>query len=62
LKYTPTRWWATHKEKIEDWQQCRRLIQVRLNTDEEDMMQRYMGEGNPTYHVVSVQKHGNFFQ
>jgi hypothetical protein len=35
---------------------------VRLNTDEEDMTQRYMGEGNPTYHVVSVKKHGNFSQ
>jgi hypothetical protein len=26
LKATPARWWVTHKENIEDWQQCRILI------------------------------------
>jgi hypothetical protein len=52
LKATPARWWVTHKENIEDWKQCRRLIQVRFNTDEGDMMQKYTKEGNPTYHVA----------
>jgi hypothetical protein len=33
LKVTPMRWWVTHKERIDNWQQCRRLLQVRFGTN-----------------------------
>jgi hypothetical protein len=41
LKVTPTRWWVVHKDGIRDWQQCRRLLQVRFGTENEDTMQKY---------------------
>jgi hypothetical protein len=39
LKATPARWWAAHKEGIEDWQECRRLMQVRFGTEVEYIAQ-----------------------
>jgi hypothetical protein len=38
LKVTPTRWWVAHKDGIRDWQQCRRLLQVRFGTKNEYTM------------------------
>jgi hypothetical protein len=28
LKATLSKWWASHKEEIKHWQQCRRFMQV----------------------------------
>jgi hypothetical protein len=51
LKATPARWWATHKERIEDWQQCRRFMQVRFGTEVKYIAQKYIEVGDPTNHV-----------
>jgi hypothetical protein len=37
LKSTPARWWEMHKWTMENWKQCRRLIQIRFNTEEGDI-------------------------
>jgi hypothetical protein len=54
-KATPARWWA-HKEKIEDSQHCRGLIQERFNTHVGDMTHKYIREGNPKYHVAQCEQ------
>jgi hypothetical protein len=33
LKYTPARWWVTHKETIKDWYQCKQLLCIRFGTE-----------------------------
>jgi hypothetical protein len=35
LKATLAIWWVAHKEAIEDWKQCRGLMQVRFGTEVE---------------------------
>jgi hypothetical protein len=40
---------------MEDWKQCRRLIQIIFNTEEGDMMHKYTGEGNPTEHIAQCE-------
>jgi hypothetical protein len=30
LKATPSHWWGTHKEKINNWFQCKRLLCIRF--------------------------------
>jgi hypothetical protein len=30
LKATPARWWVTHKEEINNWFQCKRLLHIRF--------------------------------
>jgi hypothetical protein len=30
LKETPARWWGMHKETIQDWYQCKRLLCIRF--------------------------------
>jgi hypothetical protein len=52
LKVTPTRWWVVHKDGIRDWQQCRRLLQVRFGTENEDTMQKYTGLSFLMEHVT----------
>ena len=37
LKATPARWWAAHKEGMEDWLQCTRLMQVMFGTELENI-------------------------
>jgi len=32
LREAPMRWWETHKEGIEDWQHCKRLMQIKFGT------------------------------
>jgi hypothetical protein len=46
LKATPAIWWASHKEGIEDWSQCKILLQVRFGT-KVDYVQRYRGVSDP---------------
>jgi hypothetical protein len=52
LRETPTRWWETHKEGIEDWQHCKRLMQIRFGTEE--IMHKYTGMSSLTDHVVQM--------
>jgi len=42
LKETPTHWWGTHKERIHDWYQCKRLPRIRFGAEQENKyMQKY---------------------
>jgi hypothetical protein len=50
LRETPVRWWETHKEGIEDWKHCKRLMQIRFGT--EDIMHKYTGMSDMKDHVV----------
>jgi hypothetical protein len=34
LKETPARWWGAHKETIQDWYQCKRLLRIRFGTEQ----------------------------
>jgi hypothetical protein len=34
LKETPARWWGTHKETIQDWYQCKRLLHIRFGAEQ----------------------------
>jgi hypothetical protein len=51
LKATPTKWWDAHKEGMKDWPQCRRPMQIRFSIEEENIVQKYTGESDPTSHV-----------
>jgi hypothetical protein len=33
LKETPACWWGVHKEKINNWYQCKRLLCIRFSAD-----------------------------
>ena len=35
LKATPARWWDAHKETITDWYQCKRLLRIRFDAEQE---------------------------
>jgi hypothetical protein len=52
LKSTPARWWGTHKEKINNWFQCKRLLRIRFVTEQEHRYEeKYEGFGQPKEHV-----------
>jgi hypothetical protein len=51
LKATPARWWVAHKEEIEDWKQCRSLMQFKFGTEVKYITQKYTGVSDPTDHV-----------
>jgi hypothetical protein len=45
LKETPARWWGTHKEMIQDWYQCKRLLHIRFGTEQgNNTLQKYDGK------------------
>jgi hypothetical protein len=48
LKYTPTHWWGTHKEKINNWFQCKRLLCIRFSGEKEHIYERF---GQPKEHI-----------
>ena len=48
LKDTPARWWVTHKAKINIWFQCKRLLRIRSDAEQEH---KYEGFGQPSEHV-----------
>jgi hypothetical protein len=33
LKATPSIWWGVHKETIQDWYQCKRLMCIRFGAE-----------------------------
>jgi hypothetical protein len=41
IKVTLTRWWDAHKEGMEDWSECKRLMQVRFGTEGENIAKKY---------------------
>jgi hypothetical protein len=53
FKATPTRWWGTHKEFITDWYQCKGLLCIRFDIEQEyNKQQQYQGQEAPTEHLV----------
>jgi hypothetical protein len=51
LKATPARWWVAHKKGMEEWLECRRLIQVRFDTKLEIIAKNYTRVSDPVVHV-----------
>jgi hypothetical protein len=52
LKETPKRWWGTHKDKIHDWYQCKRLLCIRFGVEhEKKYLEKYDGIGKPKEHI-----------
>jgi hypothetical protein len=52
LKDTPTQWWGTHKENINNWYQCKRLMRNRFGTKQENRyMEKYDGIWKSREHV-----------
>jgi hypothetical protein len=46
LKATHARWWGTHKENINNWYQCKRLLRIRFGTEQEERyVEKYDGMG-----------------
>jgi hypothetical protein len=51
IKETPARWWDAHKEVMKDRPDCRKLMKLRLGTEVENIVHKYIGESDPTCHV-----------
>jgi len=51
LKVTPARWRVAHREGMKDWSQCSKLMQIRFGTKEENIVQKYIGESDPSDYV-----------
>ena len=51
LKSTPDRWQGAHKKNIEGWQECRKLMWIRLGQIDTDIEIKYDGETNPRKHI-----------
>ena len=52
LKATPTHWWGTHKENINNWFKCKRLLRIRFGAEKElKYQEKYDGIGQPKEHV-----------
>jgi hypothetical protein len=56
LKDTPSRWWDSHKERIEYWLQCKILMQVRFGNEVEYTAQKYTRVSNPIDHIAQCRK------
>jgi hypothetical protein len=50
LRATPMIWWETHKEGIENWRHCKRLMQIKFEIEE--VMHKYTGMSSLTNHVA----------
>ena len=59
LRATPTRWWATHKRNIANWETCHRLLIVRFGEDDGGMNYKYDGHDDLEFMSRLVLKHGN---
>jgi len=51
LKATLTRWWATHKDHIEDWSQLKRFMTVHFSSAIVYEGVKYKGGTSPRDHV-----------
>jgi hypothetical protein len=52
LKETPAIWWGAHKETIQDWYRCKRLLRIRFGAEHgSNTMQKYDRKGTPIEHL-----------
>jgi hypothetical protein len=52
LKDIPARWWASHKEKIQNWYQGKILLHIIFGVEQEKKyMEKYDGLGQPREHI-----------
>jgi hypothetical protein len=52
LKETHSRWWGAHKEMIQDWYQCKRLLRIRFEAEQgKNTLQKYDGRGRLVKHI-----------
>jgi hypothetical protein len=52
LKSTPAIWWGTHKEKNNNWFQCKRLLYIRFGAEQENIyVENYYGIGKLREHI-----------
>jgi hypothetical protein len=51
LKANPSRWWDPHKEGVEDWSYCRRLMPVIFGTELDNIAHKYTWICDPTDHI-----------
>ena len=54
LKTTPARWWDVNKHRIENWHQCRRLLQVRFRIKTKYIAHNYIGLSFHTDHITVI--------
>jgi hypothetical protein len=47
LKSTPARWWGTHKANINNWFQCKRLLRIRFDAENEHRRRNMKDLDNP---------------
>lgn len=53
LKATPTRWWVTHNQHIQDWSQRKRLMHIKFGEKGEYVADKYIGLMSPKDHIVT---------
>lgn len=51
LKATPTRWWATHKKKTNDWSQCNAFMKIRFVVKSKYEGVNCIGQSSPKDHI-----------
>jgi len=53
LRATPARWWPTHKFSIQNWIQCKRLMQIRFGEANKYVLGQYNGMNDPREHILT---------
>lgn len=53
LQATPARWWTVHKESIDSWEQCRRLMTVGFGVITDSFTEHYSGLTDPGEHLLT---------
>ena len=56
LCVTPPRWWGTHQQNFEDWQECIRMMRVRFGAPQMQLIDKYDGWDDPRAHLVKWTK------
>jgi hypothetical protein len=52
LKAKLARWWGAHKEIIQDWYQCKRVLCIRFGIEpRSNRVQKYDGKGTLVEHL-----------
>lgn len=51
LKATLSRWWNAQEKNTGGWQECQRLMGIRLEQIHTEMEIEYHGETNPRKHI-----------
>jgi hypothetical protein len=51
-KETLSCWWGAHKEKINNWYQCKRLLHIIFGAEQENIyLEKYYRMGQPREHI-----------